>query len=283
MLSFIIPVRDRSNARIQLCIDSINLHVEAEHEIIVVDYGSKEPTQINNAKLLRYDKNPVWNKSHALNLGIKAAKYDYFCTVDCDMIFTKDIGEKLVESLNAESFIFNTNVYRIKVKDLSSSVSKMLKKAWLWYDTNRENIYSKAVGGMQAFHKTFIEKVKGYDEAIGVYHGGMDNRIYEQAALSGLRLVDLNSPLFHQEHDKIKEQNYEGEEVKKAALIKNFKLLWLEAATDKRFAVNEQEVWGTDVPQQEKFLKLHDKIVSSCQEIICDRTDRGFNINFTKV
>lgn len=257
-IDFVISVKNRESERVQKCVNS--LQSEYTGEIIVVDYGSTFPLEVKNCTLIKYNKNPIWNKSHALNLGIKKGKNDYICTVDCDIILSEKIINLLYKNLEEDTFIYNTNVRRIEIKDLGNDFDEMIKKSKPWNKSIRSNIYSFANGGIQCFSRKWIESIGGYDEHLGVYFGAMDNRLYEQAYLSKSQLINLNFPMFHQEHSKKKEENLLESEREKASMIRSLKTKWLEKALEKGILNNEGS-WGEDKPNQSKFLDLFQKQV----------------------
>mgnify|MGYP000847484084 CR=1 FL=1 len=277
-IDFVIAVRDRDNERIQRCINSI-MNPEIQElpigEIFVVDYGSKEKVDVKNAKIIYYDKNKIWNKSHALNLGIKQCKSEFVCTVDCDIVFTSELKRRLVKALSGYAFIINTNVLRINVKDLKEDFNKNIEKSRPWHNNNKSNIYSRANGGIQCFPRKWLEYVGGYDEELGVYFGAMDNRLYEQAVMSGLTITNINFPMFHQEHKNQKEDNLPEDERELAEIIRVFKANSLGELMNKGIVVKKDK-WGEEEPNQEKFLKMGKEYIE-----MMNKTDPE-KINFIK-
>lgn len=272
-IDFVIVVRDRDNERIQRCIDSLlDLPIG---NIFIVDYGSKEKVKVKNAEVIYYNKNKIWNKSHGLNLGIKRCKSEYICTIDCDIILTDELKKRLLSSLSDYSFIYNTNVLRININDIKEDFNKTIKKAKPWHSNNRGTVYSKANGGIQCFPRRWIDFIGGYDEELGVYFGAMDNRVYEQATMCGLTTINLNFPMFHQEHKDKKEDNLPKEEREKAELIRIFKAKYLVELMNKGRYKNDNP-WGEKIPHQEKFLKMADEYLE-----MQNKTDPE-KINFIK-
>jgi len=247
MISAITVVRDRSNRRIQNCINAIKNFVD---EIIVIDYGSKKPVKVNNAKIIRYDKNNVWNKSHGLNYGIKKSNGDYIMTIDCDIIVTKEVMERVLKSLGEKTFIINTNVKRINAKDIGK-----WNKSWGWYEDNNnlKRINSKANGGIQVFSRKWIYSVGGYDENL-ILWGAVDNDLYQRALFDNCRLIDINLPMYHQEHPK-KEDNLPEEMRERARFIRIEKSHY---NTEKILngIIYSNKPWGEEKPSQEKFIRL---------------------------
>lgn len=255
MISVIIPVKDRSNERVQRCIDSVKEKVD---EVIVVDYGSKVPVKVKHAKTILYSDNEVFNKSHALNIGIKNGNKlnKYIMTMDCDIIVTNQIMDRIIKKVNESGhtkkrlFIINTNVRRIEEKDVGD-----WKKSEPWLSGSmRMNAYSRANGGIQLFPRDWIFKIHGYDEEL-ILWGGIDNDMYERAYVDGLEINDLNMPMYHQEHPK-KELNLENEEEREAATyVRMEKIKYLETKIQK-FGVIGKNRWGGKKANQNKFKKM---------------------------
>jgi len=251
MISAIISVKDRPNDIVQRCIDSLK-HLKEITEIIVVDYCSKVPVDVKCDKIIRFTDNILFNKPHALNLGIKQASNPYIMTVDCDMIFTKESMEPIPGLLREDCFIINTNVRRIEVKDIGN-----WEKSWSWYmDTHKavnSRASSKANGGMQLFSKKWAEKVHGYDENL-ILLGGPDNDMYNRGVFDENVMTDLNSIIYHQEHKLKKEKILPKKDQEKALKIKLLKSRYL---SDK-FEAEEvvfKGTWGENIPNQDKFIK----------------------------
>jgi len=249
MISVITCVWNRENERIQNCIDYLKDQVD---EIIVVDYGSDEPIKINNAKIIRYDKNPVFNKSHALNLGIKAAKNKFIMCVDCDMIIPEDVVSDIKNTLiDDATFIINTNVNRINKGDIGN-----WDKAFPWHKENigMNRARSSANGGMQVFSKEWVEEIHGYDEQF-ILLGCMDNDMVNRAVFSEMRIIDVNMPIYHQEHEKKKGDVFGKENEEKVNFITNEKLHYYIEKTNNMIVKNPGP-WGEDEPNQDKFISL---------------------------
>lgn len=254
-IDFIIAVRDRDSDRIQRCIDSLKDYAK---KVIVVDYGSKKPINIKDAEIIRYTKSKPWNKSHALNLGIKKSTSEYICTVDGDFILNDVLLDELEKNLGEYVAIFNTNVRRIDIDSLSEDYSEMLSKSRPWFENNYSNIYSRANGGIQAMHRSFIERIGGYDEGLGLYWGAMDNRIYEQAKGLGLTILDLNIPMLHQEHEKKKEDNLGKEEREMASYLRAYKITLLKEMINNWDFISPRP-WGEEKPNHDWILKELDE------------------------
>lgn len=265
LISFIIPVRDRDMERIKNCVNS--LHGSSTGEIIIVDYGSKKPVEnIKGVKIIRYNDNPIWNKAHAINLGIRAAKHDYIGTVDCDMIIPSGFFEGVSNHINRKSFIYTINVKRIAQEDVSSDFNAMVEKSTPWNESqNRYSIIHNANGGIQIYPKRWITEVGGVDESL-IYWGGMDNDVFERAILTGMHTINLNALILHQEHEVKKEAHLNGREKLMALRIKMKKAEYLQEMFFKRKYIRNDGCWGLEKPNQKRFLKSIEEMNTEIKE-----------------
>jgi len=271
-ISFIISVRDRDRDRIERCVNSLKSPVTKE--IILVDYGSKkEIREIKGVKIIRVNTDNIWNKSHALNIGIKKATGEYIATMDCDIILPKKFLQKIEAYLKEDSFIVSMNVRRIELQGWKGQMSerciKQFSTPWSASATRKE-IYQNhsANGGIQIFSRKWITKVRGYDENL-VYWGGMDNDLYERGLMDGLIMINANEPIYHQEHEKKKEQILQGEEEQaRANEIRMQKIKYLEEKLQAKRIVGPK-TWGeVSFPQQDYFLNREREIRVGREELI---------------
>lgn len=254
MISFIIPVRDRDKKRIKNCVNSLKSDITKE--IIIIDYGSKKILKdIPGTKIIRYNKNKIWNKAHAINIGIRASKCDYIGTVDCDMIISPYFLDIVKRHINYNSFIYSLNVKRIEPECISTDFKAMLDKSTGWFrEISRNRINHTANGGIQIYPKKWITDIGGCDESL-IYWGAIDNDTFERAVMCGLSMVNINIPILHQEHKKKKEENLPEKEKSYAFHIRIEKVKYL----DKMFKMNKyirnSGKWGLDKPNQNRFLR----------------------------
>lgn len=259
LISFIIPVRDRENQRIQNCVNSLQSDITGE--IIIVDYGSKKPVKdIFGAKIIRYTSNKIWNKSHAINLGIKKAKYEYISTIDCDIILSPDFLDIARKYLRHNAFLYSTNVRRVELEDITGDFYNMLEhsKEWNTY-INRHDIIHNANGGIQIYAKQWINDIGGADESL-IYWGGMDNDIFERAMMCRLTTVNLNLIILHQEHKLKKEKQLDKKERIVAIMTKIPKIEYLNSMLNTRQFIRNNGKWGMRKPNQSRFLKSIEEI-----------------------
>ena len=100
-LSIIVGYRDRDASRVERFIRSLDNQTYRDFELIFVDYGSKNVFSLQVERLCseypfcRYVYNHTegmfWNRSHALNSGIRRAQGEYIVCTDIDMIFAENV------------------------------------------------------------------------------------------------------------------------------------------------------------------------------------------------
>lgn len=258
MISAIIVVKDRDLERVQNCVDSFS-NCDKVKEVIIVDYGSKEPFNFNGAQVIRYNKNKIFNKSHALNLGIKKATQDFIMTVDCDIVLNDEFMDRVLMCLNDEAFIYSSRVRRIQPEKMidEKNFYDLWKESEPWMKDNPR--YNKANGGVQIYPREWISGIGGHDERL-IYWGAIDNDAHMRATNSGLMLIELNSPILHQEHELKKEDHITDDNEKRIAnWIRMKKAQYVYQKESKGIYMNEGP-WGEDEPNQNFFLDLVDKM-----------------------
>lgn len=252
LIDFVIPVRNRDNERIQKCVDSLSSDITGK--IFVVDYFSDTPVKLKGCEVIRVNLSNVWNKSHALNIGIKKCTSDFIATVDCDMIIGTEFLNKAKDYLNEDCFVFTRMVKRIEpeVLDWNLSRDKLNKISTNWIEGQKENLH-EAVGGIQLFSKKWINEVRGYDENL-TYWGGIDNDIHERAIRTESVVTDLNIIILHQEHINKKEANLKTkEEMTTAYNARMCRRDYLIHKWNNDINIGP-EIWGEiNNPQQNKF------------------------------
>jgi len=244
MIDFVISVRDKEKWRIQQVVDYLKSDIT--EKIIIVDYGSKKQVKnIKGAEVVRpINSGTQWNKSHALNIGIKMCKSDYIATTDCDMIIPKYFFEKIKDYLTGKDiFVYSTNVRRINTRKGS------FKQKWNWSTRwwKKNNFYPiKSDGGIQLFSRKWIWKVKGYDENF-TYWGGMDNDLHLRALFDHIPTIDLGVQLLHQEHKHDKEAHLDPKERDYAQKMRYVKKEYLNYKEENRIIKNKG--WGGEFPR----------------------------------
>ena len=210
ILTAIVPVRNRGGVRLENCLRSLawqQLDLARSLELLVVHIGSDSRHQEDiaslcaryEATLVRVETDEVWNRSRALNFGIRVAKGDYvFCT-DADMVFSPNFVQAIL-SIHAESA---GAMVVSRCYDLPSTIDEVvhdLDGVPRLLDAATIRLTS-GTGACQSATRTFFEAVQGYDEAY-IYWGAEDNDMITRALGYGLELrwVHQHAIMMHQWH-----------------------------------------------------------------------------------
>lgn len=206
MIDAVIPVRNREVERVNRSIQSLDR--KCVGKIILVDYGSYDLDIMKNANadiLVSIERGDclVWNKSHALNIGIKNfSEADYVACMDCDIIMPDNFFNKASKIIaTGEFFVYCNNVKRIQVDYANfQSYTELLSTARDWSEGVKFAVY--ACGGFQMFPRRWVFNVGGYDETM-IYWAGMDTDMLYRA-MQTIPVITMPDIILHQDHAKIK-------------------------------------------------------------------------------
>ncbi|MFH1358797.1 MAG: glycosyltransferase family 2 protein [archaeon] len=251
-VSVIIGVRNRLDYRLENAFKTLRNQDYNQDliKILLVDYGSKGefiPSMKNlsrkyNVSHIRVDNVDVWNRSHALNIGIKMAETKYVLCSDIDIIFRKNFISECVKELkrfpNQVLFCSMRHLLSERVLrefDVIKDFDKLIKRSV--FQNVVENCYSYIYGKSIIFIlKKFFFKINGYDEKYCAW-GAEDDDIIKRFEMLGLFIKNMDDKTshLHQWHPK-----YEGLTEEDKEQIKNNRRYLKEINTLKR----NKEGWG---------------------------------------
>ncbi|MCW3079616.1 glycosyltransferase [Segetibacter sp.] len=200
--SIIIGFRNREIFRIKYVLESLGEQIFKNFELIFVDYGS-EPhiqkeaqdlvTSYGFAKYLYSDtRGWFWNRSHALNTGIRKASGDVIIISDIDLIFPVDFLES-VQQLSFENIFYTFNCHYLSADTDYSNITKSdLEKSIINYV------------GLCAIAKTDLLAVNCFDEYY-LNWGGEDDDLYVRLENNGCQKQQMKVdkfPVLHQWHER---------------------------------------------------------------------------------
>ncbi len=215
-ISVIVPIRNRSGTRLRNCLASLRWQDCGEPvEVVLSDFGSDpghaasvaELAAEFDATLVRTDTAEIWNRSKALNIGIRAAAADVVMCTDADMLFAPGFIAGVIARWREEG----DGIVVSRCHDLPDDVpeqpwqrgdfSALLGRASLRDTTG--------TGACQAARKSFFEHARGYDEAFK-YWGAEDDDMLSRAGRSGLevRWLDGSAQMLHQWHPTMKNDKW---------------------------------------------------------------------------
>src|SRR5213080_966339 len=103
--SIVVAFRNRDANRVRFFLDSLKWQSHKDFELIFVNQGSDEHVcewveeLVGRYSFVHYiyncSRGHLWNKSNALNIGIRAAIGSYIVIADIDIIFSPDFLEKI--------------------------------------------------------------------------------------------------------------------------------------------------------------------------------------------
>jgi glycosyltransferase involved in cell wall biosynthesis len=188
-ITTIFVIKNRPQDKTMNCIESL---YRQNTKIILVDYGSNEENIIWERILAsRYNLNlievkndiEVFNKSRALNIGIKYSDTNYIMCGDIDNIYMPNFIEEIEKVLSPKKLItcrrFNTSINGKKIKP---SI--------------------RAYGGCLVAHKDLLVKIRGFDEMFTMW-GGEDDDLIDRINRSGIDTLEIqakSTSCIHQWH-----------------------------------------------------------------------------------
>jgi GT2 family glycosyltransferase len=216
-LTVVIPIRDRFDFRVAHTLGGIRAQTYPQDRIhiVVVDYGSQPDNAARIRRLAeearadyRYlPQTGLWNRSHALNIGIKACRTKYLQTLDSDVVLPGNYLEEAVRELQADPL----QVVSAPLLDLPEAENDYLEQTPPGrLDSARLMAAAKArTSGLthDSMHVTLtyvLQQIRGYDETYYLW-GTDDNDIARRFAYYGLKVRSLvgRAGLLHQWHPRL--------------------------------------------------------------------------------
>ncbi|WP_419420196.1 glycosyltransferase family 2 protein [Legionella sp. D16C41] len=177
-ISILVPSFNEE-ASIKTTIDNIlNQDYPGEIEIIAIDNGSTDKTleilrsyQLKNLVILEESNK---GKSFALNLGLKAAKYDYIITLDADTLLWKDAIRHLATRLLSAPPITAAVAGSIYVRNSRETFMTRVQE-WDYFNAiagvkRMQSLFQAtlvAQGALSLYKKSYIEEVGGWPHTVG--------------------------------------------------------------------------------------------------------------------
>jgi glycosyltransferase involved in cell wall biosynthesis len=210
MLSVILPIRNRSGVRLENCLRSLRWQdlPASKVEIVISDFGSTPEHRASLAPLAeRYAArvvttrtDEIWNRSRALNTGIRAATQHYVLCTDVDIIFSPDF---LATAVAEQHQAADQALVVCRCLDLPSSVPEQIweQADYPWLLSNGLERNKLGTGACQMAPRTFFHRLRGYDERY-VFWGMEDNDFRFRSRRSGMpeRWMHHRTSMLHQWH-----------------------------------------------------------------------------------
>ncbi|MDX1477595.1 MAG: glycosyltransferase family 2 protein [Saprospiraceae bacterium] len=205
-LSIVVTFRNRNLERVQRFLASIDHQSYRDFELIFVDYGSDAPfAEAVEAETGRYGwcthvyndtRGMLWNKSHAINTGMRLAQGEYVLSTDIDLIYTRDVLNNAMQHADPGRQLF--------------SLAFMLPETFSDYtslEASRPQHFEESpYQSIGMFHllsnEVFRDKLGGLDEFYCIW-GREDTDGYVRGRNAGLESYWMDNrahPLYHQWH-----------------------------------------------------------------------------------
>jgi len=202
-LTIIFGYRNREPERVARCLASLAAQTRRDFCVLFVDYGSW-PEQANAVRAVveqhpfsRYiytdTRGWVWNRSHALNIGVKLAETPYVMTSDVDMLFDPGFVDVLLQVQDDHKIIHCAPRFlpeRFHDWDRAVDVGRHLPSGGRGHR-----------GVCQSFPRALACKCRGFDEQYRIW-GAEDLDFAERMQSEGLKdtWIEDIAFLFHQWH-----------------------------------------------------------------------------------
>lgn len=208
-MSVVIGFRDWGANRLNLAVKSIqNSFGKLAGEVILVDYGSSDPTiaieiaERFQLKLAQVTDAPVWSRSRALNAGFALATGNLYVSTDADMLFAPKTLETVYQwwRSSGDSAMF------LQCRDLPENVTidelSGQQIDWQYLESVSALRPRWGVGGMMAISQIAFRQMRGLDERMTTY-GREDMDFALRARRMGLRMVwveEKSARIYHMWH-----------------------------------------------------------------------------------
>lgn len=203
-VTILFAYRNRDATRVKLALQSLQNQTNTNFEVCFIDYGSDENFSkaiepvVNAFGFANYiylgHSGLLWNKSKALNYGIKTTKSDYIVTADVDVLFTPNFIENIQLLKQPNAFTL------FKIGYLSQRVTQQQTQ-----QLHLKNVSTTHIGntfGIGLYPKAILEKVGGLDEFFHFY-GSEDEDLNARVELTGAKLNRCDKVLlYHQWHPR---------------------------------------------------------------------------------
>lgn len=208
-----IPVRNRGGVRLENCLRSLRWQtVDRERvELVISDFGSepdelasvRESAERHGAIVVHTPTTATWNRSLALNIGIRRSSGDVILCTDADMMFASDFLATILEVHEANP----QTMVHCGCHDLPADVPEQL-----WESSDLADLHARSTrrptrgtGACQAAAREFFFFARGYDEHFEFW-GYEDLDMTSRATHYGLDVEWISDRTFmlHQWHPTMK-------------------------------------------------------------------------------
>ncbi len=206
--SLIFGYKNREPERIKRCLESLDRQTNRDFEVVFVDYGSDQEFAISVRKIVnsfdftQYYYNDTrgrnWNRSHALNTGIKRASGEFIITTDVDIIYPADFIEVCSAKANHKKLMHAKAYYLPESFTDYENIASLEPSKIPDTKPGQET----ALGLCQMVSAEKFKAINGFDEYFRIW-GVEDIDVNRRLKMLGMEMewIELDEiPLIHQWH-----------------------------------------------------------------------------------
>jgi len=207
-ISVVIGYKNRDTERVKNALDSVAGQSLKELEVIFIDYGSdaeyreKIKPLVESYGFAKYYYNDTrgmpWNRSHALNSGIRLASADFVLLGDIDWVYGPETFEEMHRLVSEEVRVFCRNYL---LPENIPFETQLFQNVPPDLTITHEN----GGGGAHLISKKLLEKIRGFDEYY-CFWGVEDRDLYSRLDQLGIKSIGIDIeeyPVFHQWHPEV--------------------------------------------------------------------------------
>jgi len=209
IITILYAFRNRDARRVRLSLQSLQQQTLQDFEVVFVDYGSEEAYASSVKEVVEsfdfanyhYIAHPglLWNKSKALNFGIRQARGAYVFIADVDVVFQNNFLNEVHKTKQPDSFC----LFKIGYLPQNLSVSEYKPQDFFSYKPS----HIHETFGVGLFPKKALIEAHGLDEFFHFY-GSEDEDLnarllqagYSKKLVKGLFLHHLWHPRYPQKN-----------------------------------------------------------------------------------
>ncbi|MCF8069579.1 MAG: glycosyltransferase family 2 protein [Desulfobacterales bacterium] len=203
-LTIVFGYKDRGIHRIKRCFESLKAQTLNDFNVVLIDYGSDEyysakiQALCSQYPFINYRFNNTrgmpWNRSHALNSGIKIATGKYILLGDIDLIYSSNFITSFYKKLNSDIQFYKPVYWLPEFFEDWSNLNQHL--------TTFPHSGFSGKGGVHIIKKDILLKIKGFDEFY-CFWGVEDRDLNARTEALGIKTEWLSledAPVYHQWH-----------------------------------------------------------------------------------
>lgn len=197
-ISVLLTIRNWDLQRVRMCLASLEVQVDVDAEVVVIDFGSDNPSPIKalvtefDVKFVRVEADE-WSRSRAMNIAAREATGRLLIFADADLVFDPRVLSATRDRLEENP----RSVLMFSFRDLPPTISPQDLQSDIDFETLDESAIWRPRWGMgvQAYTANAFWDIRGFDERMKIY-GGEDNDIAKRARAHGYRLSWVNERQF---------------------------------------------------------------------------------------